>query len=74
MTALNWNPEGTLLAIGSYDTVLRILTSQGASYFTHYQHRVRMLLEISFRFTDVDSLGTNLLCAVLSQREIPSIC
>lgn len=41
LTALNWNPQGTLLAIGSYDSILRILTSEGDTYFTHYQHRVR---------------------------------
>jgi transducin (beta)-like 1 len=40
MTALTWNLEGTLLAIGSYDTVLRVLTSEGDAYLTHYQHRV----------------------------------
>ncbi|KAJ3575235.1 hypothetical protein NP233_g1241 [Leucocoprinus birnbaumii] len=39
MTTLTWNMEGTLLAIGSYDTVLRIFTSDGGSYFTHNQHR-----------------------------------
>ncbi|KAF9444599.1 WD40 repeat-like protein [Macrolepiota fuliginosa MF-IS2] len=39
LTALNWNPEGTLLAIGSYDSVLRILTSEGGAHFTHNQHR-----------------------------------
>jgi transducin (beta)-like 1 len=41
LTALNWNSQGTLLAVGSYDSILRILTSEGDAYFTNYQHRVR---------------------------------
>ena len=43
MTALTWNAEGTLLAIGSYDTVLRMITSDGDPYFIHHQHRVRLI-------------------------------
>lgn len=43
MTALTWNTEGTFLAIGSYDTVLRMFTSDGVPYFTHYQHRVGLI-------------------------------
>ncbi|KAF8167462.1 WD40 repeat-like protein [Crassisporium funariophilum] len=39
LTSLNWNPEGTLLAIGSYDSVLRVCTSQGSIYFSHPQHQ-----------------------------------
>ncbi|KAF9055898.1 WD40-repeat-containing domain protein [Panaeolus papilionaceus] len=39
LTSLEWNPSGTLLAIGSYDSMLRICTSTGAVYFTHPQHQ-----------------------------------
>lgn len=40
LTALDWNPEGTLLAVASYDSVLRILTDKGELYFAHPQHQV----------------------------------
>lgn len=43
LTSLEWNPSGTLLAIGSYDSMLRICTSTGAVYFTHPQHQVGTL-------------------------------
>ncbi|KAJ6601264.1 WD40 repeat-like protein [Mycena vulgaris] len=39
LTALHWNSEGTLIAIGSYDTVLRICKSDGDLYFSHTQHQ-----------------------------------
>ncbi|KAF7784218.1 hypothetical protein Agabi119p4_383 [Agaricus bisporus var. burnettii] len=39
LTALNWNSQGTLLAVGSYDSILRIFTSEGNPYFTNHQHR-----------------------------------
>ncbi|KAJ7860520.1 WD40 repeat-like protein [Mycena leptocephala] len=39
VTALHWNAEGTLIAIGSYDTVLRVCTSTGDLYFSHTQHQ-----------------------------------
>ncbi|KAJ7070504.1 WD40 repeat-like protein [Mycena amicta] len=38
VTALHWNNEGSLVAIGSYDTILRICTSTGSLYFSHTQH------------------------------------
>ena len=40
LTSLHWNSEGTLLAIGSYDSVLRICTNKGTLYFSHPQHQV----------------------------------
>jgi len=40
LTSLHWNPDGTLLAIGSYDSVLRICTASGPLYFQHPQHQV----------------------------------
>ncbi|KAF8910030.1 WD40 repeat-like protein [Gymnopilus junonius] len=39
LTCLNWNSDGTLLAIGSYDSVLRVCTNTGAVYFSHPQHQ-----------------------------------
>ncbi|KAJ7762388.1 WD40 repeat-like protein [Mycena maculata] len=39
LTALHWNTDGTLIAIGSYDTVLRVCNAQGDLYFSHTQHR-----------------------------------
>ncbi|KAJ6486065.1 WD40 repeat-like protein [Mycena vitilis] len=39
LTALHWNPEGTLIAIGSYDTVLRVCTDSGDLYFSHTIHQ-----------------------------------
>ncbi|PPQ76995.1 hypothetical protein CVT25_014812 [Psilocybe cyanescens] len=39
LTSLNWNPEGTLLAIGSYDSILRVCTNSGSVYFSHPQHQ-----------------------------------
>ena len=40
LTSLDWNFDGTLLAIGSYDSILRVCTSSGALYFSHPQHQV----------------------------------
>ena len=40
LTSLDWNSEGTLLALGSYDSVLRVCTNQGSVYFSHPQHQV----------------------------------
>ncbi|KAF8203915.1 WD40 repeat-like protein [Pholiota molesta] len=39
LTSLDWNSDGTLLAIGSYDSILRVCTSSGALYFSHPQHQ-----------------------------------
>ncbi|KAF5310672.1 hypothetical protein D9619_007721 [Psilocybe cf. subviscida] len=39
LTSLDWSPDGTLLAIGSYDTILRVCTRQGSIYFSHPQHQ-----------------------------------
>ncbi|KAH9486362.1 F-box-like/WD repeat-containing protein TBL1Y [Psilocybe cubensis] len=39
LTSLHWNREGTLLAIGSYDSILRVCTDSGSVYFSHPQHQ-----------------------------------
>ncbi|KAF8347055.1 WD40 repeat-like protein [Amanita rubescens] len=38
LTSLNWSPDGQLLAIGSYDSILRVSKPNGELYFTHSQH------------------------------------
>ncbi|KAF8204464.1 WD40-repeat-containing domain protein [Mycena galopus ATCC 62051] len=36
---LHWNAEGTLVAVGSYDSVLRVCTAEGELYFVNTQHQ-----------------------------------
>lgn len=74
LTALNWDREGKLVAVGSYDSVLRILTSEGNIYFTHYQHRVRPLSDMLLMLTNLLRPGSYLLSAVLSKRAVVGIC
>jgi transducin (beta)-like 1 len=38
LTSLDWNFDGSLLAIGSYDSILRICTASGKLYFSNRQH------------------------------------
>lgn len=73
LTALNWDREGKLVAVGSYDSALRILTSEGNVYFTHYQHRVGPLLNILLMLTHPLRLGSCLLGAVLSKWAVVGI-
>lgn len=40
LTSLHWNHDGTLLAVASYDSVLRICDLSGNMYFEHTQHQV----------------------------------
>ena len=40
LTSLDWNFDGSLLAIGSYDSILRVVTTSGELYFSHSQHEV----------------------------------
>ena len=47
LTSLDWNSEGTLLALGSYDAILRVCTNEGSNYFSHPQHQVGEYLVIS---------------------------
>ncbi|KAJ3489592.1 hypothetical protein NLI96_g2007 [Meripilus lineatus] len=39
LTSLDWNHDGSLLAIGSYDAILRVCTSSCELYFAHEQHK-----------------------------------
>lgn len=43
LTSLDWNPDGSLLAVGSYDSVLRIIRPSGELYFSHPQHKVNLV-------------------------------
>ncbi|CCL98106.1 uncharacterized protein FIBRA_00100 [Fibroporia radiculosa] len=38
LTSLDWTRDGSLLAIGSYDAILRVCTTSGELYFSHTQH------------------------------------
>ncbi|OJT15949.1 F-box-like/WD repeat-containing protein TBL1XR1 [Trametes pubescens] len=38
LTSLDWSKDGALLAIGCYDSVLRICDANGKLYFSHAQH------------------------------------
>lgn len=38
LTSLDWTQDGSLLAIGSYDAILRVCTAGGELYFSHTQH------------------------------------
>ena len=40
LTSLDWNPDGTLLAVGSYDSILRVCSVEGGIFFSHPQHQV----------------------------------
>jgi transducin (beta)-like 1 len=40
LTAIDWSPDGQLLAVASYDSVMRILTVSGEVYMTNPQHKV----------------------------------
>ncbi|KAL0951702.1 hypothetical protein HGRIS_008377 [Hohenbuehelia grisea] len=38
LTSLHWSPDGEYLAIGSYDSVLRVCNFKGEIHLTHPQH------------------------------------
>lgn len=40
LTSLDWSADGSLLAIGCYDSILRICDTNGKMYFSHSQHDV----------------------------------
>lgn len=39
LTALSWNHDGSLVAIASYDSILRICTANGDTYFRDSHHK-----------------------------------
>jgi len=42
LTSFDWNVDGSLLAIGSYDSTLRICTASGELYFSDPTHQVSL--------------------------------
>lgn len=50
ITSLDWNGDGTLLATGSYDSILRVWTRQGDYYMSHPQHQVTYYLLYIMKF------------------------
>jgi transducin (beta)-like 1 len=39
LTAIDWSPDGLLLAVASYDSIMRILTASGELYMTDPVHK-----------------------------------
>ena len=54
LTSLDWNPDGTLLAAGSYDAILRVCDASGKLYYSYEQHKVNI-----FPLFDSFTLGLN---------------
>lgn len=52
LTAINWSADGSLLAIGSYDSILRVATATGSIYMTSDLHEVCVLST----FCDISTL------------------
>lgn len=52
LTSLHWNADGSLLAVGSYDAVLRICSASGGLYFSNPQHSVNMIVFSMSRTSD----------------------
>lgn len=50
LTSLDWNHDGTLVASGSVDCLLRVCDASGQLYFSHDQHKVSngVLLHVSW--------------------------
>lgn len=40
LTSLDWNQDGSLLAAGSYDAILRVCDASGELYFTATMQKV----------------------------------
>lgn len=49
LTSLDWNPEGTLLAAGSYDTYLRVCDTSGQLYFAESLQKVCTIVSYHVR-------------------------
>jgi transducin (beta)-like 1 len=41
LTSLDWNVDGSLIAIGSYDSVLRVCHASGELFLKDETHKVR---------------------------------
>jgi transducin (beta)-like 1 len=62
LSCLDWNFDGTLLAIGSSDSILRVIDRNGQLYFLHTQHLVR--LPIPFTHQDVSCGAKDVITAI----------
>ena len=45
LTSLHWSHDGQLLAIGSYDSVLRVATKKGTIWMTSNLHEVCVFID-----------------------------
>lgn len=52
LTSLDWTQDGSLLAIGSYDAILRVCSTSGELYFSHTQHEVGQRGDLSVPLLD----------------------
>lgn len=48
LTALHWSADGQLLAIGSYDSVLRVATKKGLLWMSSPLHEVCAVLDVMY--------------------------
>jgi transducin (beta)-like 1 len=72
LTSLHWNADGSLLAVGSYDAVLRVCSPSGALYFSNPQHSVNKPFFSMPRTSDC-SCFLPLRRALFSPRDFPSL-
>ncbi len=72
ITSLDWNPQGTLVAVGGFDSIVRIWTKSGDEYMTNPQHRVRAFLNTATYFNSYFFLfqGFNFPSTILKIRAI----
>ncbi|KAH9944279.1 WD40 repeat-like protein [Epithele typhae] len=48
LTSITWSPDGAYVAVGCFDSVLRICDAQGKGYFTHAQHDKGPIFAVRF--------------------------
>ena len=53
ITSLDWNAEGTFLATGSYDRLLRIFRATGQHYWTTIHHTVSGRIHLPFLLSSI---------------------
>jgi transducin (beta)-like 1 len=57
MTSIDWNCDGSLLAMGSYDSVLRIANASGDLYMKDRTHKVSPVSSRTYSGTEVSMKG-----------------
>lgn len=50
LTSLEWNSDGTLLAAGCYDNMLRLCNASGELYYSYEQHKVNICIPITILY------------------------